>query len=75
MLSSVISSCVHKRVRLILWMAPDAITVPEMAGADLFIDIRKYAGRQVVLTDGEVYGATNDGAMVRAGQTLLVLQP
>jgi hypothetical protein len=58
-----------------IWPGFAVAQQPEMAGADLFIDISKYAGREVVLTDGEVYGATNDGAMVRAGSVTFWISP
>lgn len=41
--------------------------IPHLVGADLFIDFAQYFGKQVVITDGEVFGATNDGAILRAG--------
>jgi tetratricopeptide (TPR) repeat protein len=42
---------------------------PRIAGADLYIDLDKYIGRPVVLTDGYVYGANTNGAQIRAGGT------
>jgi hypothetical protein len=60
---------------LAVWPGFAAAQQPAMAGADLFIDISKYAGRQVILTDGEVYGATNDGALVRAGGATFWISP
>ena len=39
-----------------------------MEGTDLFIDLEKYAGKQVVITDGEVFAADNGGALMHAGK-------
>jgi hypothetical protein len=42
---------------------------PRIAGADLYIDVAQYIGRPVILTDGEVQGANNYGALIKAGAT------
>jgi hypothetical protein len=36
-------------------------------GADLFVDLEQYVGKQVILVDAGVVGATDSGAFVRAG--------
>jgi hypothetical protein len=47
---------------------PQAPTdLPHLMGADLFIDLAQYEGKQVVIIDGYVFGANNDGAFLRAG--------
>ena len=55
-----------------LWIA--MATVPTSAqepkrliGADLFIDLQEYVGKQVILIDGEVFGADDKGALIKAG--------
>jgi hypothetical protein len=42
--------------------------VPHLVGADLFIDLAQYVDKQVVITDAEVYGAGNHGALLDAGR-------
>jgi hypothetical protein len=39
-------------------------------GADLFVDLAQYVGKQVILVDAGVAGATNGGAFVRAGPVM-----
>ena len=39
-------------------------------GADLFVDLEQYVGRQVILVDAGVAGANNNGAFVRAGPVM-----
>jgi hypothetical protein len=41
-----------------------------LSGADLFVDLEQYVGRQVILVDAGVAGATNSGAYVRAGPVM-----
>jgi TPR repeat protein len=36
-------------------------------GADLFIDLQEYVCKQVILTDGEVFGAHDKGGLIKAG--------
>ena len=38
-----------------------------LRGADLFVDLDKYVGKEVLLADGEAIGADNDGFLIRAG--------
>jgi hypothetical protein len=47
--------------------APAPSNVPHLVGADLFIDLEQYVGKQVVITDARVYAASNSGAYVEAG--------
>jgi tetratricopeptide (TPR) repeat protein len=49
--------------------APVSQNPPRIAGADLYIDLTQYIGRPVILTDGEVQGANNYGALIKAGAT------
>jgi hypothetical protein len=39
-------------------------------GTELFIDLEQYVGKQVILVDAGVAGATNSGAFVRAGRVM-----
>jgi hypothetical protein len=49
--------------------------VPHLVGADLFIDLTQYAGKQVVITDARVYGASNSGALMDAGRATFKILP
>jgi hypothetical protein len=40
---------------------------PTLTGADLFVDLDRYIGKEVILTGGEVFDADNDGAFLRSG--------
>jgi tetratricopeptide (TPR) repeat protein len=40
---------------------------PRIVGADLYIDLARYTGRPVILTDGGVVGANNSFALIQAG--------
>jgi hypothetical protein len=51
------------------------IDVPHLVGADLFIDLAQYAGKQVVITDAQVFGAGNDGAFMEAGRVIFKILP
>jgi hypothetical protein len=57
-----------------LWFMATAVTSAQepkrLSGADLFVDLEQYAGRQVILVDAGVAGATNSGAFVRAGPVM-----
>jgi hypothetical protein len=44
-------------------------------GVDLFVDLDQYAGKQVLLTDGQVVFATGDGALVKSGGVTFELVP
>src|SRR5205814_8123167 len=39
---------------------------PKLNGADLFVDIKEYVGREVLLTGARIYGASNSGALAEA---------
>jgi hypothetical protein len=56
-----------KRFGMVL-LTPLALAAPAHAitGADLFVDLQQYIGKEVVLEDVEVYGADNDGARAKA---------
>jgi hypothetical protein len=61
-----------------LWIA--MATVPASAqepkrliGADLFIDLQEYVGKQVILIDGTVWGASENGAIIKAGGVAVTL--
>ena len=54
---------------------PAPTDVPHLVGADLFIDLAKYAGQQVVITDARVYGASNGGALMDAGRVTFKILP
>jgi hypothetical protein len=47
--------------------APAPTDVPHLIEADLFIDLAEYAGKQMVVTDARVHGASNSGALMEAG--------
>jgi len=52
-------------------MALASAQEPErLNGADLFIDLDRYVGKQVILVDAGVAGATNSEAFVRAGRVM-----
>jgi hypothetical protein len=54
---------------------PQAPTdLPHLIGADLFIDLARYAGKQVVITDGYVHGVDNNGALLKAGAVTFRVQ-
>ena len=40
---------------------------PRIKGADLFVDLQQYVGKQVILTDAKVWSASNTGAFIYAG--------
>src|SRR5690242_7041692 len=42
---------------------------PHLDGADLFIDVDQYVGKPVVLTNCEIYGAGNNGAILNCHST------
>ncbi len=44
---------------------------PRLDGADLLVDLAKYAGHQVIIKNVSVWGADNDGALGRAGGVTL----
>jgi hypothetical protein len=48
-------------------MPSSAASPPKIAGADLFIDLVQYIGRPVIIADGGVFEANNDGALIKAG--------
>jgi hypothetical protein len=50
-------------------VTPAAVASAQEAieGVDLFIDMEKYIGRQVLLTDGHVFGADSESILVHAG--------
>ena len=39
----------------------------EVRGVDLFNDLKSYVGEEVTLIDGRVFGADNQGALIKAG--------
>ena len=43
-----------------------ALAQSTLTGADLFVDLEQYVGKQVLLTNVEVYGAGNSGAIAAA---------
>jgi hypothetical protein len=45
-----------------------------LKGVDLFVDLKEYVGIPVILLDGTVYGASNDGATVKAGSVYFRLR-
>ena len=57
-----------------LWFMATAVASAQepkrLNGADLFVDLEQYVGRQVILVDAGVAGATNSGAFVRAGPVM-----
>jgi hypothetical protein len=44
---------------------------PRVDGADLLVDLAKHAGHQVIVENVNVFGATNDGALGKAGGVTL----
>jgi hypothetical protein len=57
-----------------LWFMATAVASAQepkrLNGADLFVDLEQYVGRQVILVDAGIAGATNSGAFVRAGPVM-----
>jgi len=54
-------------------VAPAAQEPRRINGADLFASLNQYVGKQVVLTDGRVFGANNNFALVWAGAVVFDL--
>jgi hypothetical protein len=48
-------------------LASEPQSTVRLRGADLFVDLDKYVGKEVLLADGEAIGADNDGFLIKAG--------
>ena len=67
------STAIPVAIAVLCFMATAVASAQEpnrLSGADLFVDLEQYVGRQVILVDAGVAGATNSGAFVRAGPVM-----
>jgi hypothetical protein len=44
-------------------------SIKQVTGADLFIDLDQYVGKPVIVTDCEIYGTSNSGAILNCHST------
>jgi hypothetical protein len=58
---------------LAIVVAATAQELRRLSGADLFAGLQQYVGKQVILSDGRVFGANNNFALVWAGAVLFDL--
>jgi hypothetical protein len=52
-----------------------ALAQPAVTSADLFIDLDKYVGKEVILTDARVHDAGNSGAFANSGGVYFWISP